>query len=82
MATSENSKTQPTNPDLNASQPDGQDVHLPPDRNPSPGREEEAAERAAHGQSRAMGDTGDRDTGVKPETQGISNRQGDAPDND
>ena len=80
MATSENRKAQPATPDLNASQPRGQDVHLPPDRDNSPDREEEAAERARQGQSLAMGDTGDRDTGVNPEKQGISNRQGDVPD--
>jgi len=42
-------------------------------------RREEAVDRARHGQSLAMGDTGDRQTGVKPNTQGISNRPGDAP---
>jgi hypothetical protein len=42
-------------------------------------RREEAEDRARHGQSLAMGDTGDHQTGVKPDTQGISNRPGDAP---
>jgi hypothetical protein len=40
-------------------------------------REREAADRAAHGQSRALGDTGDGETGVAPDRQGISNRQAD-----
>jgi hypothetical protein len=40
-------------------------------------REEEARERAAQGQSAALGDTGDGQTGVTPTAQGISNRRGD-----
>lgn len=41
-------------------------------------RNDEAARRARHGQSLAMGDTGTRDdAGVDPERQGISNRPGD-----
>ena len=40
-------------------------------------REREASDRAAHGQSRALGDTGDRQTGVDPAHQGISNRPAD-----
>jgi hypothetical protein len=43
-------------------------------------REREAADRAAHGQSRALGDTGDRQTGVEPAHQGISNRPADRGD--
>jgi hypothetical protein len=43
-------------------------------------REREAADRAAHGQSRALGDTGDRQTGVEPGHQGISNRPADRGD--
>lgn len=40
-------------------------------------REQEARDRAAHGQSLALGDTGDRQTGVERSHQGISNRPGD-----
>ena len=45
-------------------------------------REDEAQERAARGQSLALGDTGDRQTGVDSDQQGISNRSGDRPDED
>jgi hypothetical protein len=34
-------------------------------------------ERVRRGQSEASGDTGDGQTGVSPDTQGISNRRGD-----
>ena len=40
-------------------------------------RERDAADRAAHGQSRAIGDPGERETGVDPAHQGNSNRQAD-----
>ena len=43
----------------------------------TPGRDDEARDRAAHGQSLARGDTGEGDTGVAPGQQGISNRLGD-----
>jgi hypothetical protein len=43
-------------------------------------RREEADDRARHGQSLAMGDTGDRGTGVEKDAQGISNRPGDTDD--
>lgn len=45
-------------------------------------REAEAQDRAAQGQSLALGDTGDRQTGVDADQQGISNRAGDVPEND
>jgi hypothetical protein len=40
-------------------------------------RAQEAAERAAYGQSQARTTRGDRETGVAPDRQGISNRQAD-----
>jgi hypothetical protein len=40
-------------------------------------RERDAADHAAHGQSRALGDTGDGQTGVDSAHQGISNRPAD-----
>ncbi len=43
-------------------------------------RERGAADRAAHGQSRALGDTGDGQTGVDSAHQGISNRPADRGD--
>jgi hypothetical protein len=46
-------------------------------RTPKARREEEARDRAAHGQSAALGDTGDGQTGVDSSEQGISNRVGD-----
>ena len=52
------------------------------DRSSQKGRRSEAEERASRGQSLAMGDTGDGDTGVKSDTQGISNRPGDTPEDD
>src|SRR5262245_41326614 len=44
-------------------------------------RAQEAAERAAYGQSQALGDTGGRDIAVAPDRQGISNRKADRNDN-
>jgi hypothetical protein len=45
-------------------------------------RERQADDRAEHGQSRALGDTGDGQTGVGPTHEGISNRPGDRATND
>jgi hypothetical protein len=47
-----------------------------------PRRRTEAEDRATHGQSLAQGDTGDGGTGVPADVQGISNRPGDAPEDD
>ena len=44
-------------------------------------RAQEAAERAAYGQSLALADTRDRETGVAPDRQGISNRTADRNNN-
>jgi hypothetical protein len=72
MATSDNA------PNTSEQQDDTTTPQSPGDQNPD--RRNEAEDRARHGQSLAMGDTGDRDTGVPADSQGISNRPGDSED--
>jgi hypothetical protein len=72
MATSDNTPNQSEQPD---------DTTTPqPSGDQQSDRRNEAEDRARHGQSLAMGDTGDRDTGVPADSQGISNRAGDSED--